>query len=180
MVISLRPVRIDDLELLLRWDQQDHVIASDPNGDWEWETELTRDPCWREQLIAEIDRRPIGFVQIIDPVTEDGHYWQEYLTVYETCGNLPDRLRAIDIWIGEEDSLGKGYGTEIMSQSISRCFAAPTVEAVLIDPLTENINAQRFYQRFSFEYVARFTFDGDDSQVMRLSRQQWDAQSSKQ
>jgi hypothetical protein len=77
--------------LLRHWDEQPHVIASDPNDDWQWETELGKSPGWREQLIAQLDGRPIGFVQIIDPACEESHYW----------GEVPHGLRAIDIWIGE-------------------------------------------------------------------------------
>ncbi len=66
-MITLRPATIDDLPLLLHWDEQPHVIESDPSDDWEWEIELLRNPDWREQLVAEADGRPIGFIQIIDP-----------------------------------------------------------------------------------------------------------------
>ena len=66
-MMRLRPATPDDLELLRRWDEQPHVIESDPNDDWGWEQELARDPDWREQLIAEVDGTPIGFIQIIDP-----------------------------------------------------------------------------------------------------------------
>ncbi len=74
-VIKLRPATPADLELLCQWDEQAHVIASDPNSDWGWEAELGRNPDWREQLIAELDGRPIGFIQIIDPEHEESHYW---------------------------------------------------------------------------------------------------------
>jgi aminoglycoside 6'-N-acetyltransferase len=124
-MIEFRPATADDLTLLRHWDAQPHVIASNPNDDWEWESELGRRPEWREQLIAEIEGRPIGFVQIIDPAREESRYW----------GEVPEGLRAIDIWIGEERDLGRGYGTEMMAQALARCFADPTVEAVLIDPL---------------------------------------------
>src|SRR5918994_2752322 len=60
-VSKLRPATPTDLELLQEWDEQAHVIASDPNSDWGWEVELGHNPDWREQLIAELDGRPIGF-----------------------------------------------------------------------------------------------------------------------
>ena len=63
-VIRLRPATLDDLPTLARWDEQPHVIASDPNDDWDWVHELGREVAWREQLIAELDGRPIGFVQM--------------------------------------------------------------------------------------------------------------------
>lgn len=159
-MIQLRPATIADLTLLRHWDEQPHVLESDPNDDWEWETELLRDPDWREQLIAELDGRPIGFVQIIDPAREETHYW----------GDVPENLRAIDIWIGEAEDTGKGYGSEMMRLALRRCFADPAVEAVLIDPLASNTAAHRFYERLGFRFVERRQFGEDDTFVYRLER----------
>ncbi|MBV6442157.1 MAG: N-acetyltransferase [Haliscomenobacteraceae bacterium CHB4] len=159
-MIQLRPATIADLALLRHWDEQPHVIESDPNDDWEWETELLRHPDWREQLIAELDGRPIGFVQIIDPAREETHYW----------GDVPENLRALDIWIGAVDDTGKGYGSEMMRLALQRCFADPAVEAVLIDPLASNTAAHRFYERLGFRFVERRQFGEDDTFVYRLER----------
>lgn len=149
--------------MLRRWDEAPHVVASDPNDDWDWENELTKNPPWREQLIAEVDGVAIGFVQIIDPAEEDSHYW----------GEIQRNLRAIDIWIGEENFLGKGYGTYIMKLALDRCFANPAVEAVLIDPLANNTRAHRFYERLGFKPVGRRQFGADDCIVYRLDRSEW-------
>jgi aminoglycoside 6'-N-acetyltransferase len=162
-MIYLRPATLADLKLLRYWDEQTHVIASDPHDDWGWEVELSRTPDWREQLIAEIEDRPIGFIQIIDPAQEDSHYW----------GGVAHNLRAIDIWIGEETDLGKGYGTEMMQLAIARCFAEPTVTAILIDPLVSNTRAQRFYERLGFQCIDRRWFGQDDCFVYRLNREDW-------
>lgn len=75
--MKLRPATPADLALLQYWDEQLHVLASDPNDDWGWEVELSHNPDWREQWIAEIDDRPIGFIQIVDPAREESHYWGE-------------------------------------------------------------------------------------------------------
>jgi aminoglycoside 6'-N-acetyltransferase len=158
--IRLRPATPADAGLLRHWDEQPHVIASDPNDDWGWETELGRAADWREQLIAEADGRPIGFVEIIDPAREDDHYW----------GDVPPNLRAIDIWIGEEAELGKGYGTTMMQLALARCFADPSVRAVLVDPLATNTRAHRFYERLGFRFVERRRFGNDDCFVYRLDR----------
>jgi aminoglycoside 6'-N-acetyltransferase len=159
-VIDLRPATPDDLALLRHWDEQPHVIASDPNDDWRWEVELHRHPDWREQLIAELDGRPIGFVEIIDPAREESHYW----------GEVAADLRAIDIWIGEEACLGKGYGTRMMRLALDRCFADPGVNAVLADPLAGNTRAHRFYERLGFRFVEARRFGEDDCFVYRLER----------
>lgn len=164
--VTLRPATIADLALLRHWDEQPHVVESDPNDDWGWEVELDRSPDWREQLIAEVDGRALGFVEIIDPAREDGHYW----------GEVPGNLRAIDIWIGEATDLGRGYGTRMMELALERCFADPEVVAVIIDPLATNTRAHRFYERLGFRFVERRRFGEDDCFVYRLPRADWAGQ----
>lgn len=158
--LRLRAVTPFDLGLLRRWDEQPQVVAADPHDDWGWEVELARSPPWREQLIAEVAGRPVGFLQIIDPALEDSHYW----------GEVPAGLRAVDIWIGEPDALGRGFGTEMMRQALARCFADPEVEAVLVDPLATNEAAQRFYRRFGFRFVDARDFGADHCHILRLAR----------
>jgi aminoglycoside 6'-N-acetyltransferase len=165
-MISLRPATPADLGLLRHWDTQPHVIAAkdpDDEDDWEWETELARSPPWREQLIAERNGRPIGFVQIIDPAQEDSHYW----------GEVPQNLRALDIWLGEAADLGKGYGTQIMQRALARCFADANITAVLIDPLASNTRAHKFYERIGFRFVARRWFGDDACLVYQITREEF-------
>ena len=159
-MITLRKATPTDLTLLKHWDQQPHVIAADPDDEWNWEVELHRNPDWREQLIAELEGRPIGFIQIIDPAREDSHYW----------GHITPNLRAIDIWIGEVTDLGQGYGTEMMQLAIQRCFENPTVTAILIDPLISNTRAHRFYERLGFQRIEQRQFGDSDCFVYQLNR----------
>lgn len=115
--------------------------------------------------MAELDGRPLGFVQIIDPSAEETHYW----------GEVPTGLRAIDIWIGEADDLGKGYGTTMMQLAINRCFSVPSVNAILIDPLATNVRAHRFYERLGFRFVEQKRLGEDESDcfVFELKREDW-------
>jgi aminoglycoside 6'-N-acetyltransferase len=159
--IKLRPASVNDLKLLQTWDTQQHVIDSDPDGDWDWETELKRDPVWREQLVAELDGEPVGFVQIINPYLEETKYWK----------NVPPDKRAIDLWIGEEKNLNKGYGTQMMERAIQRCFQDPSVSGILVDPLKSNTKAHRFYERLGFEFIEEREFDGDLCFVYELKRE---------
>ncbi len=169
--VTLRPATPNDLPTLQYWDQQQHVkdaIGSD-DDDWQWEKELPRSVPWRELLIAENKdsehqvRRAIGFIQIIDPQLEETHYW----------GEVEANLRAIDIWIGEARDLGKGFGQEMMRLALARCFDSPNVEAVLIDPLSSNTRAHKFYRRLGFEFVETRVFDTEQCSVHRLSRSTW-------
>ena len=158
--VALRPVTASDVELLRRWHRQPHVVAA-AGDDWGWEAaELARKPDWREQFIALVDGKPIGFLQIIDPSREESHYW----------GSVAPGHRAIDIWIGETAYLGPGYGARIMELAIARSFADPAVTAVLVDPRDTNQRACRFYERLGFEYVVKRCFDDEYCAVYRLTR----------
>jgi len=162
-VIRLRSATSADVALLRRWDDEPHLAATLGDDDWQWETELGVAHDWREQLVAERDGRPIGYVEIIDPAREPERYW----------GDVPPNLRAVDIWIGEVSELGEGHGTAMMRLALARCFAAPDVTAVLVDPLASNARAHRFYERLGFARVERRTFGDDDCWVYRLERGRW-------
>ncbi|MFT4187278.1 MAG: GNAT family N-acetyltransferase [Aeromicrobium sp.] len=169
----MRAATPDDVPVLRQWDREPHVIAcsSDRPGlevafdgiDWPEEIASMSPVSFWE--IAEVDGRPIGVVQVCDPHREPTHYW----------GDVEPDLRAIDIWIGPPDALGRGYGSQMMTLTLDRIFADPAVTAVVIDPLNSNTAAHRFYQRLGFEVEGRRVFDGDDCLVHRLTRERWQA-----
>ncbi|SFS32161.1 GNAT family N-acetyltransferase [Brevundimonas viscosa] len=171
--LRLRPATFEDADLLASWDREPHVIAcstDDPEaevafGGIDWREELAEQSGISFYRIAEIDGRAIGVMQIIDPHLEPTHYW----------GDIEPGLRAIDIWIGPKDALGRGHGTEMMRQALDACFADPQVHGVVIDPLASNADAHRFYQRLGFRPEGRRMFGDDDCLVHRLTRADWEA-----
>lgn len=62
----------------------------------------------------------------------------------------------------------------MMRQAIDRCFAAPEVSAVIIDPLATNLRARKFYERLGFSFVENRTFGDDFCAVYSLDRNAWD------
>lgn len=161
--LTYRRAIASDAPLLRAWDEEPHVVASDPNDDWHWETELDTDSPWREPFIVEADGRPVGFLDIIDPALERSGYWAP----------VPSGWRAIDIWIGPADCLGRGFGTQMMRFALERCFAAASVEKVVIDPLARNERAIRFYQRLGFRPIGPRRFGADDCLVHEITRAEW-------
>ncbi|HQU82937.1 MAG TPA: GNAT family N-acetyltransferase [Pyrinomonadaceae bacterium] len=164
--IILRRATVEDIPLLRFWEKQPHVVESGVE-DWDWENQIGISHDWRESLIAELDGRPIGFMEIIDPFKDEENYW----------GEVAPNLRALDIWIGEKEDLGKGYGTEMMRLAIEKCFAPPEVTAIIIDPLASNTDAHRFYERLGFKFVEERNFDEDHCFVYRLTREDWEKSS---
>ncbi len=162
--MRLRPATAGDRDLLEHWDRQPHVQAAlGSDGPFDWAAELDRNLAGVEMLIAEDDGRPVGFVQVIDPAIEPFRYW----------GEVGPGLRAVDIWLGDAADLGRGLGTRIMRAVLARCFADPTVQAVLVDPLAQNERAHRFYARVGFRPAERRRFGDDDCLVMRVDRDGW-------
>ena len=173
--VRLRPAVPADATLLHAWDREPHVIRAvtdDPAAeeafiDADWEQELSDQSPVSFFLIGEDNGRPVGAMQVIDPQLEPTHYW----------GEIEPNLRALDIWLGPADALGRGLGTTMMTQAIDTCFAASEVTAIVIDPLASNADAHRFYQRLGFRPVERRLFGADDCLVHRLERAEWEARS---
>lgn len=169
--LVLRPATLADVPLLDLWDRDPHVIAAtsdDPAaqkafGDTDWAEELALTAPDYIYLIAELDGRAIGAMQIIDPHTESTHYW----------GAIEPNLRAVDIWIGAPEDRGKGHGERMMRLALQLCFADPAVTAVVIDPLASNARAHAFYRRLGFTPEGRRMFGDDDCLVHRLTRAVW-------
>ena len=162
--MKLRPAGTHDIAVLKKWDAKKHVIeASGDDDPFDWENEIPRSVDWREILIAEIDDRAIGAIIILDPELEETHYW----------GDVEPNLLAIDIWIGEESDLYRGYGTQMMNLALEICFHNPQVKGVIVDPLVDNTGAIRFYEHMGFKRIGRRSFESDDCFVYRFERRDW-------
>jgi aminoglycoside 6'-N-acetyltransferase len=171
--VTLRQAVADDARWLALWDKDETVIActtDDPNAEVAfsgavWSDEIADQTEVSRYYIAEVDGRPIGAMQIIDPQLEHTHYW----------GEIAPHLRAVDIWIGAAADRGRGYGREMMRLAHELCFADPRVTAIVIDPLASNVRAHRFYQRLGYKPLGRRFFGADDCLVHELTRADWQA-----
>lgn len=158
-----RPATTDDIPLLRHWDRQPQVREALSDEGWDWDAELADGGDWREMFIVEHAGEPLGFLQVMDPAGDPGAYW----------GDLAPGHRAIDIWIGDGERLGRGLGSVMMAWAVARCFAAPEVHSVLLDPLASNTRAHRFYYRLGFHKESERQFDEDHCFVLRLTREVW-------
>lgn len=162
--MNLRLAQARDIPLLTYWDTKQHVIASGGADDvYDWHAELQRTVPWREFLIAEVDGRPVGVIVNIDPREEETHYW----------GDIEPNLRALDIWIGEEADLGRGYGTQMMKAALIRCFQNKNTKAIILDTLVNNTRAIKFYEKIGFKKIARKKFGEDDCYIYRIDRKEF-------
>jgi aminoglycoside 6'-N-acetyltransferase len=169
--LVIRQATLADAPMLDRWDADPGVIActtDDPHAekafeDAVWTVEIGANSDVSCYYIAELEGRPIGAIQVIDPHLEPTHYW----------GAVEPNLRAIDIWIGDASDRNRGHGRVMMEAVIDHSFVAPAVTAIVVDPLNSNTDAHRFYERLGFKAVGRRTFGNDDCLVHRLERAAW-------
>lgn len=163
----LRRAERRDVATLRRWDDEPHVRAASGSDDaMDWERDVSRAHPWQKILIMELHAaegaRPIGVVVIIDPAEEETAYWAP----------VAPNLRAIDIWIGEKDCLARGYGSALMAQALEICFGEGC-DAVLVDPLLNNVRAHRFYRKMGFREIGVRQFGGDTCLVHRIEREDY-------
>jgi len=162
VAVTLRRARLDDIDLLCEWDVDADVAASGAaRGREVWEAELARVVPWAEELIAEADGVPVGFLQLIDAAAEESHYWG---------ADVEPGAWALDIWIGRPEHRGRDIGREMMRLALDRCFGVHGAAAVLLDPRSDNTRAHRFYERLGFVFVEQRNFGDDDCRVYRLGR----------
>jgi len=161
--VALRLAVPSDVPTLERWDQAEHVIAvSGDDEPWDWPREV--DVPWQEVWICEVDERPIGVVVVLDAAREPSNYWGD------GSGPLSPGTFAIDIWIGEPEAIGRGYGTAMMKHAIDRAFYAHDAHTIVIDPLARNTRAIEFYRSVGFTDVGPRRFGPDDCFVLELRR----------
>ncbi len=161
-MIELRPMRVADIDLLVEWDEDPDVASAlgGRSADWfDWPTELGRDVAWRELLIAEVEGRPVGFVQLLDAARDESHYW----------GDVEPGTWALDIWIGAPGDRGRGLGAQVMRAAMTRLVEHHGAESVMIDPQVDNRRAIAFYTRLGFRSLGERVFGDHTCLVMRIA-----------
>ena len=136
--IHIRRVVEDDLPLLRSWRQRPHVRHW--WGPPEVEPEMEKLHAGRVAMwIVLADDRPVAFIQ--DYAVAD---WAPHHFDY-----LPPGSRGMDLYIGEDDAIDLGLGTEIVRQHVDNLFATG-VPAVGIDPHPDNGRARRAFEKAGF------------------------------
>lgn len=84
-----------------------------------------------------------------------------------------DSVVSVDLFIGDIDFMGKGFGSLMLSEFIkSVIFADPSVTTCVIGPEPSNKRAIRAYGKVGFKHVQtlRIGDELEDTYVMELSK----------
>jgi aminoglycoside 6'-N-acetyltransferase-1b len=140
-----RPLAEDNLPLLFEWLNRPHVV------EW-WDGPLSFTAVREKYLprigsisvspkLAFLKGAPVGFIQ-------------SYVAVEQSDGWWPDErdpgVIGIDQFLADADNLGKGLGTEMVSQFVRLLFRNPAVTSIQTDPAPGNLRAIRCYEKAGF------------------------------
>lgn len=139
--IGFSPATADDLPLLRRWLENDHVRRW--WGEPEEELQLIREGIETGEVGAFlflIEGRPVGYIQSWTP------------SAYEEVGwarDFPADTTGIDIFIGDPGDIGKGIAPAVLRAFALRLYAQGS-QRIIIDPDMDNRRAIRAYRAAGF------------------------------
>jgi aminoglycoside 6'-N-acetyltransferase len=157
MTITFKPLNKIHFPLFLKWLETPHVKR------W-WD----QDVIWSLDLIEEKYGSYVNGYKLVDsePKSVKAYivYFSEtpmgYVQLYDVYDfpraqplvGLPKPLAGIDLFIGEEDYLGKGIGPQVI-QSFLKKILDKGYQHVFVDPDAANITAIKAYEKAGFKKV---------------------------
>lgn len=105
-------------------------------------------------FLACIDNKPFGYVQAYR-VTD----WPEFGDYI----GYDHQSASVDLFIGDEEYLGKGYGQSMLHQFLKNVvFTDETINTCVIGPEPDNQRAIAVYQKVGFRFKKTVHIPGDD------------------
>ncbi|KFZ27734.1 MAG: Aminoglycoside N(6')-acetyltransferase type 1 [Candidatus Izimaplasma bacterium HR2] len=146
-MISFRNVVEDDFITLHNWLKVPHV------KEYWYQTESFT----YEEICKKYSKRlKKGIVElyIIQKNGKDIGFIQTYIIDEPTAFMVKDKIKGIDLYIGEVDYIHKGYGKDIIDNFvINYIFNDKSIRFAGIDPEVENVIAIKAYKKSGFKHV---------------------------
>ncbi|HAT9314952.1 TPA: GNAT family N-acetyltransferase [Legionella pneumophila subsp. pneumophila] len=166
MNISFKKLTEEDVPLYYEWAEKPHV-----KNVWFLEGYQPKEYILQKIIgngieypfVILIDNKPIGHIQYWDIHARDQieKDKRDYFT------GEPEGTYGIDIFIGEVEYLGKGYGTKVLLSFTKLLFEQYGAKKIVIDPSTDNKQAIRSYEKAGFHFV-RFSEDQISGETMLM------------
>lgn len=166
--VYLRLMETDDTEKIIAWRNRDFVRRNfiyqelfTKEGHLSWIRNQVEPGHVVQFIICLSDGREIGSVYFRDIDREMG-------------------IAEYGIFIGEEDALGCGYGTQAATAALEYAFTKLRLDKVFLRFLSDNIGAQKSYEYAGFRMTDRtetvMTMQGERKVCfMEIDRETWEA-----
>ena len=150
MNISFRKVNNNDFNLLHTWCSQEFIY------EWFEQRVLSYDEIVNKYtnklnsgkqhlFIIQCDNKDIGLMQIYKFENDIAINIGEYNNVYE-----------YDLFIGEEEYLSKGIGTNIIKDINNMIYSKYNADAIILRPFKRNIRAIKCYKKCDYEIISEY------------------------
>ena len=145
-MISLRKFEIDDISLLIKWFQLNHIREY-----WysilNYTDEMIRDKYSKRLYKGDID------MFTFQKNNQDIGYLQTYIVDDLEPYKVEGLSKGIDLFIGDANFLGKGIGPKVINKFINEyIFNDEKILNVCIDPEVRNTRAVNAYKKVGFRH----------------------------
>ena len=168
-VVEFVPLRADHIPLMRAW------LSSGEAFRWYGVDEPPTEAGMRQKylidkprggthsFIMHFDGAPIGHIQIYRAA--------DYPEWCSLVGGRPNDY-GLDLFIGEDDLIGRGLGTRVVKAALERLvFARPDAQRCILGPSPDNARAIRCYEKCGFRYERTVTTKGGEQEyVMAIER----------
>lgn len=148
--IAFKPLGKKDLPMFFSWVKKPHIAKWWKSDTYEKFVEKYRPKISAQNyvypFIIYINEKPIGYIQYyLADKADDGWWCKQQGQPVGTVG--------MDIIIGEEEYIGKGFGPIFIKKFIEKIFKETKVSKIIIDPDVKNEAAIRCYEKVGFVRV---------------------------
>ncbi|HEV2413106.1 MAG TPA: GNAT family N-acetyltransferase [Candidatus Saccharimonadales bacterium] len=164
MKIHFRPLKRDDFPLFIKWLAKPHVSRwwKEPATMEHVETKYAPAVDGHDKtamFIVEDDDRPVGFIQ---------SYWIDDYPEHAASVRVKAAI-GVDLFIGEEDRIGKGFGPALLKAFITDVISSkyPDARRVVADPSVDNLASIRAFEKAGF-YKGEITRDDDGPEQLMI------------
>lgn len=143
MNIYFKPLEESDFNFIESWLQEPHVQKTWGNEKWEESYEkylfkISSDSI--KQFIIKDDNNPIGYIQYYWASKVGDGWWEGF----------DDNTVGFDLYIGNPNYLGKGYGNAIVKEFINLLFKDFKISRIIADPSPRNEKIINLLKRNGF------------------------------
>jgi RimJ/RimL family protein N-acetyltransferase len=166
--IRFAPLTAGDLPQICEWLRRPHVERWWPGEAETYEQVVAHylpaiegsDPS--DNYLIVVDERPIGMIQTY--LVVDYPEWESIL-------HLGPGVAGVDLFIGEEDAVGRGLGTQILRAFIAEVvFGRAGTHAVVAGIEPENERSLRAFEKVGFRFAFDYEEEGRPHTLLRCDR----------
>ena len=168
-VIKFKSLAENDLPLLHDWFQKPHIKqwyarGEDYSFDMIKEKYIPRilNPEPIPNFIIYAGNKPIGYIQLYHMSSSSLPDGVDNLTHPLFIRYKPEEIAGIDLFIADEECLGKGYGSLMLNAFIKE-HVCGKFNVLISDPLKINKNAIQFFEAYGFKEFSQNKIESNNA-----------------